>query len=550
MPVGSKGKGRKKPGSKNPFLCAVFHETNMALCLAGGFLTPRYEQNAARDHHLKAGGVVLNHTPVTASILRSARGGIDYGVVVLAEVDSEGLNSWGVSTIVGGPIPLARVHRLLFKTAADRDDFSARNASYGDIPWGVVQLGVFPEGFGDDTGNEYQEDLEPEVKPQPVDVADTLVDKVGGAVAGLLGAMRARDLSDLMIPLGIFNSGASLGTPGGFAQAVASLLDTVESGTNPYRNLATVIGNLLARMNPREGLDAHIFIKSVCEGLSSIDGADSSAIEKFIDRSGDIISARVEIAADGWHDAPGKVSPRALLLFALNPGLEQVFGMAGRRSEVGDKIFLLASVFAGCFAGLTNLPREAKVLPSNSKSFLGLGLLVNDLCLDQVPKLDVKEEWTSSGVGRRSLYCSGYEVTAFDVYPSKFISQVVDLAKEAGWHYRFSNMGELTLESSGREFSVRVSNAPVFPIEESVEISCIYGKKSVSIKEKKKILGSISSDAIFRGVFIRFIEVGKRVAAEFFSHCLASKLSKEAILDAMKHVLSIIDSISPDEKKK
>jgi hypothetical protein len=133
-------KVRKSRKKEKPMLYVAMHEVNLALCLAGGFLALRTEENASRDHHTVVGYVTFSKAPVSQETIKLAMGELKHGVVCLAEVEDKPRDNLG-------PVPISMVKRVIFATDEQASNFFTRMAGYGDIPEGVIEIAAAPNLF-------------------------------------------------------------------------------------------------------------------------------------------------------------------------------------------------------------------------------------------------------------------------------------------------------------------------------------------------------------------------------------------------------------------
>lgn len=450
---------RKKTTSpKQTRLLAAFHETNLALCLASGFVGPRTEPSAAPDHHLAHGGLVCSTFPVAAEDITAARGGLDYGSVALVEIrrepamERQSLDDGGCR--LPSRIPLAYVEKVYFQSDAAKKDFIARAGSYGDVPVDVVDYAtdstLFPESsleFGRDQSRDIGQQVRDPIEP---------IDKVAGGIASLVHvAQHTPSLRVDELLLAAINAGQQ-GVMG-IAAAVASLLDPVDT------KLAMAAARQLEQCHPRQGFDPATFLEQVAAmpGYGSVVG-------RFSRHALDIVSARREVSDDAFSDADGKVGARALLLFMLNPDAEKMDAVQARVPNLGARVHALASFFVGCFLGLAAMPVSWKA--TSRDAFLAVGLIAFKLGSATEPELQSQVEWQPDGSGHTKILHGTRVLAERIVPPPPALRNIAQIATRLKLEPRFTE-GMLSLSKPGlTDVQVKIGQSIAFPREPIVEI--------------------------------------------------------------------------------
>lgn len=518
----------------SPLAYATMHEINLALCLASGFLAPRHEKSAARDHHWKSGGrVIVTGRPVPAGLVTSARGGLDYGNVVLAEIAGAAVEAKADGkhgqVELRAPLPLSCIKRALFRSDADRDEFQARVSGYADVPAGIVEFAVDPEAFpteeptlglfAGDAGaaTEY-------VVPQPYD-------KLAGAVIALLhharspgGSLPLESLRDVLAcPPGP-------GAPADIAGALATALDP---GAGEHGVLvARTVMELLVAHQPGTGFNPAAFLDELHGAVSKLPASTGAPVDRFVEHAKDILAARKDISDDAHADAPGKIVSRALLLFLLNSDPEKLFSLRRRpSSNLGKAVYALALFFSGAFKGLAGLPGPWK--SEDAQAFLGVGELASKLFHGTPVSISIGQAWSAQGACKKILACDGYPLAATETQPVAAIVALLKSAQELSWVTDFDpGKGDLSLGLGGGEVRrvvrAKISLSPSFPREAAIELATVIGKP-LPKKDATRIVGEINASASTDAVFARATQAGKLVAVEVFSFVTSGSLSKESL---------------------
>jgi len=518
---------------------AAFHETNLALCMAGGFLTARWEPSAARDHHSRSGGkILLSRSPVRAFFIKSARGDLDYGVVALAEIKVASASD----DFMPAPLPIAKVRRVLFRTEEDRTVFCARVSGYEDVPIDIVKLEVEPRAFGKES---HQLDIPYDIGKPPDHPGDSLsinVDKVSGALASLLAATRLKEGErgiDLLTK--VLASGTLPANLAEMAKAISTALGHSDE-EQAYLSMVQVIVNMLAKMHPREGFSPMEFIDLLsCKILEDTKHAQKTP-GGLMQRMKDILEARADITSDAFLDVPGKIIPRALLLFLLNPAIERLLTTAERLPTVGCSVLFLSSFFAGCFSGLTSMP--AKLKAPDRDAFLGLGLLAHDICQKEPLDLKIQNDWESNGNGRRLLRCHGFTIMSCPLNSPKALLDCYRYAEHAGLSPMFErDTGILKVfpdfSKRDRFFSVTLASSPTIPSEEAVMLGLVLNSE-FSNKDGTMLIARLAVKSHDTGIFAREAasDKKKKMKVELIAYCPIRLLTSSGL----KQIVTAIEA--------
>lgn len=530
----------------------ALHGTDLSLCIAGGFLSARKDQPASRDQHLQPGSLMMAmQLPVPASHVSEARGAIEYGSVAIIEIEL------GAATVHKSaaaqearlelPLPLAYVRRVFFRTDAERKEFVARSGAYGDIPKDILTLKVEPDAFPPTNQTSLTLPVAGGGTPgEALDAKPYVFDKIGGALAALLSTMRIQPTAAAAAVLNRLATGEStLASPGGIAGVVAALLDP-EPEANQHGNvaLARTAASVLGAMRPDGGFDPVAFLGAIGGGHPGASAAQISSVESFSRHATDIVEMRREVSRDAFSDAPGKIAPRALLLFILNPDPDRLLAIPKRVPNLGPSVFLLASIFAGSFAGLANLPASLKA--PDKGAFLGVGLLAFNALRGQASTLEVKKEWDAGGNGRIDFALMGRTLLTQKSDPPAGLMKAFELFGRLGLAPAFdAETGGLSMATGrgvDRRMATRLAQSPTFPrveaLEIAVEIELPGTKKSVA-----SLVANVLENAGGSGIFARVVPGnGKRAGLSVY--CPARDVTEASLAEAIRVLVAQADAVT------
>lgn len=529
-----------------PLAYAAMHETNLALCLASGFLAPRHEKSAARDHHWRSDGrVIVTGQPVPAGLITSARGGLDYGNVVLAEIANPGVEAkttGGQGQIeLKAPLPLSCIKRALFRSDTEREEFLAKVSGYADVPAGIVEFAVdlaaFPVEeptlgfFAEDSGS-----AAVHVVPQPYD-------KIAGAVIALLHHARSPGSSlSLELLRDVLVCAPGPGAPADIAGSLATALDP---GGGKHGVLAArTVMELLVAHQPGTGFNPSTFLDELHGAVSKLPTSTGAPVDRFVEHAKDILAARKDISDDAHADAPGKIVSRALLLFLLNSDPEKLYSLRRRSSSnLGKAVYALSLFFSGAFKGLAGLPGSWK--SEDAQAFLGVGELASKLFHGAPVSMSISQAWNAQGACKKILACGGYSLVAIETPPVAAIVALQNCAQELSWTIDFDpGNGDLSLDlGSGearRMVRAKISRSPSFPRESVIELATVIGKP-LAKKEATRIVGEINASASADAVFARANQSGKLYAVEVYSFVSPAALNKASLQGAVEAMVACED---------
>lgn len=532
-----KPRAKSKPADFTAQYVAM-HETNAALCLASGFVAPRPEENAVKDHHVAAGRVVLDQHAPTASSLAGAAGDLPYGTVVLFDIDLRLLVPGHAIDLAA--IPLAAVRRLVFADERSRMEFAARTSAYADIPEGLIPLEVNASLF--EPGVETRAPLDALVDTEGLDKivkADvgngmSLLDRCSGAWAASLMTLREPGSFHLLSALagidGRFSDASSLA---GIAWRVASQIDPA-SDAAAYKPLFVQIVLALATSNPADGFSASAFLKKLAMALGEQGDANrASQAQRFLRFAEDIVGLRRELPDASFDDLPGSSIPRGALLFLLNPEPDTLDAVRARTPGLGSRTYFVAAMLVGLRAGLVRLPASMK---SDRDSFLALPQMVLAGFLGEPASLEVSSRWEPDGTRNLELCWEGRAVSRVAAQPDPGISSLINVADDVGLrlqHARHAEELSSSVVRNGFEGVVvlRQGRCPTFPRTPAIEVELAF--ESPLPKRNAGLLAVATNErARDTGVHGRLLEDGRRrtVALSAF---MAGEPTTSSLLEAL-----------------
>jgi hypothetical protein len=524
-------KRRKQTLPTTSMWYAAMHEINVALSLAGGFIGPRTEQSAAQDHHVAGKGLQVFKSDLPKTHLSGAAGGLDYGSIVIVEVELDSaqvqMDQAKELGLVSKPVPLSKLRRLLFANDTQAKEFAAKIGGYADVPQGIAPLVVEAERF-----ELRQSDLIEEL-PIPLDnvaqgtAAAEVFDKTLGGVACLLSVVQrnrsARPEDLIAAAIGIQSNDLI----GSLINNLISELDG-ELPQESSRALGTLAANVLASLKVSDGLSGSQFL-ALLERAALTVGEARSAVDSFVKHASDVLSSKRELVPEAFTDSSGKIVARALLLCLLNPDIDRLNAAKSKMSGVGDNVFLMASVFLGMFAGLTNLPINMKA-PSTS-AFIAL-TEVGGRILDNQKLTPVSSTvWTVAGSGRHQISVGAYALVEYELKPSLAAQQFYQIAEKAGLSPQFeSDNGVLTFRvPNAKEIVLRFreSKSISFPVR---ALSEIFARRAGKMTKRDAALfaAEFNSKIDESHVIASVIENGKS-----FGHELRAQIENNCGIDAL-----------------
>ncbi len=436
-------------------LLVPMHEVNALLCIAGGCLMPRFEDTAAVDQHAEDGLHLLAWPrSIPRHAWEAARGQLDYGVVVGFEVSAPAGSSetdTGAPIRLRAPIPLSRVHRLVTPSTDASDSFLARAGTYADVPIEAVVVesdaGVFIDAS---EGGSLRLPLSgPEAKlgVPSADVAKwRQLDKLGGALAGVLLALRAGhwSLEEAARILSVVAAHLAPGPdPVGLGRALVAAMGGADDVLGPA--VFAEVANRFRFMSHREGFDPDDLLEEVCATASKgLGPEDASALATFRE-SGKAILGFTGAEADDWLSDEGRIGLRAVLAMLQASDVAKLTLLVANRPGVGKKVSLLAYLLAGLLRGATALPGSFKEHSTGIHS--AMGSLMALATSGTVPSFRQVEGSDHAGAPVNVLMVGDVEVLQSPVPDAGAIDLLSKLAVSEGWR-RTKGIGRLEFEAT------------------------------------------------------------------------------------------------------
>jgi hypothetical protein len=512
---------------------ALFHETNLLLCMASGYFGARGEPGAIADHHNAGGNQLQLHTgPITPDDVAAAMGSARYGGVVLVEVSTDALPNNPSHVTPSGlrlerRVPLCFARRACFPSEQSRSDFLAKLGGYGDIRGDVLRLeddaDLFPKSVPQLALNENTSTP----APRPP-VAANPMDKIAGAVAGLLAALRASPtLQAASVGRAILGSEHPARSAAELVSLAANTWDVSLERTG-QELLIFHAAKLLAEEPPGSGISPRDFLRRFVDDFAK-DSASREVASKFAKRADDIIAARSEIASDGLADASGKIGARALLLFLLNPDIDRLADAPKRIEGLGPKVHAVASALCGAYLGFASM--SAKVKAPDQSSYLGTSLLAFRLLEALPPELEIATTWNDNGTGSASLQIASFALVRQPVSLPETLLKAYGLCKQMPLKPKLdpaSGIISLSPGSLGLEHaSLRMSLTYSFPRNPAVELFA-------QLPVWNNAVANEISAAFSNTLVLAKPGPNKKAPVEVSVQCTASALSTASLLEAIE----------------
>lgn len=515
-PAGKRGRPSRssKPSAHRPPQAYVaMHEVNAAICIAGGILSPRLEESAARDHHVAAGGLQVDLGAPSASSLAGAAGDLPYGNVVVFELQPPaGGPPWPAS------LPLLRVTRLAFESQEALQLFQARMSGYGDVPEDVLPMEVDAALFstrGDPVQASIQATAPGTDAGQVTGLVDTFraIDRCAGGLLGALSTVReGADATRMLVAFGAMVLGSADVLPvGQFASTVAIAVDPSHDAATFAPVLhATVL--ILSSGAMDDGFSARSLVREA-EPLSyqrlEEGSPQQQAIHKFWAFTRDVLELRRDIPEGAWSDEGGSAMARGALLFMLNPEPEQLHAVRGRTPNLGAAVYLIAGLLVGIRSGLTRMGRDVKAARG---PFLAGAALAHDWVRGLDARL-VLRHWIDpeSGSNTSSLEYEGVTIAEAKEPATPLYLAFAAALRKAGIAARFlPDCSELSakLDTSRLDafFGIAGAILPAFPRQEALEAFAVIPMK-LTRAALSGLASELASGTPEHGVFVRACEL-------------------------------------------
>ncbi len=516
---------RVRAGTKSkraPSIYAALHTTQLSRCLAHGLLFAR-------------GGSSLEPcaAPVPVEVLGRARQGLDYGSVVLVELDPAraglDLAAGDAATLIAkhGEVPLAWVARVVFGSAAERDEFLARAGTYEDVPVSVLEYEVDSSLFG---SGGLLDALDPprdaELEGAAVVQHGVAIGRLSGTIAAVLACARwdattAGQLDDLC---GAFNAASIDASPLSLIRELARAVDD-DTASEHGVAIVGVAASMLSTAGTNSGLDVDRFLSELCRE-AVLQGADAELVTVFEKRAASVLSGATELRDDAFSDAHGKVALRALLLFMLNPEIEALRKIRARMGNIGPGVCILACALAGCHGGIARCDVSTKA--PDRAVFLGTTLLAWRIHVGQRPALENVAGWTRTGTFESSVGVGGFRMAAATLPAPARLHTLKTALAGMGIESTFdTGNGALSWSDAaadGQQFFAHASRTPSLPSTDSIDI-CTHVDQDALAKGVARAWTDACLTTRESGVFARQFARGKTKGLELRVACVATGLS-------------------------
>jgi hypothetical protein len=536
-----------------PLGYVAMHEINAAMCMAGGMLGPRFEEGAARDHHVHAGGLVIEAAGPSKAALSGAVGGLGYGAVVVFEVSMPPQGAGMVPAL-----PLLDARRLVFRTREAADLFCARVSGFGDIPEKAVPIAVAPEYFSaiaeltqpgllPASGDQNPEGQSTFAATGTTAAANLMrvMDRCAGALLAALGTTREggravdilRGISGLRLPAPDEHAASRLATElaviadGGpdakvYSTIFASVAATLCSGVMDAGFSASELQKL-AQPESSKGLE--------------VGSQDLKAIESVWSFTKDVLSLRRDVPEGAWSDNGGSKLARGTVFFLLNPEPEQLLAAHARNPNLGPRVYFIAGLLVGLRAGLTRMGKETK---EDTGSFLAGAAFAHSWLTKGAALLECVRSWDSNdGTAIDALVYGGRALASARTPGNPRLAGLTAIIRTAGIDARFSQeSGALSGRFVDGEplvtFALTEATLPVFPRIHLHELSATVDGRS-SKRDIDKCVEVTNSGTAEHGVSASLVD-GPGYPSLRLSVYLAKDISQ---VDQQNAVVALVTSV-------
>lgn len=543
-------RARERPSAAKvaPRGYVAMHEVNAAMCLAGGILGPRFEESAARDHHVAGGGLQIETTAPSARAFAEAKGDLTYGTVVVFEVPPPGPGQPSLTSL-----PLWRATRLAFESMDALNLFRARMSGFGDVPEDVVPMGVDIRLFAA-RGDAVQaslhlhrptQEVADAVQAEPMLSASTAntgraVDRCAGGLLAAASTLQGRPAAPVRLIERV--GGLSLGKPGElpveqFANAIALAADPWPEAAT-YAPVLSAVVAVLSSGAMDDGFSATT-LQREAEAAASQHVADGSqqqqAIQKFWTFTKDVLALRRDVPDGTWSDEGGSAIARGTLLFMLNPEPEQLKAVRDRTPRLGAAVHFIAGMLVGLRSGLARMGRDVK---SARGPFLAGAAFVHDWFHGKDSSLAVQRSWDAVSGSRGCALAYEGVVIAQAVDPADPARVALAVALRAvGIDARFlPDTGDLSgrVGAGGLEatFGAIDAKLPAFPRQDAVEAWTLVPAQ-LSLRAAAAVASEVNAGTREHCVTARVVDGARGRAAVRLSVLATKPTSNESLREAM-----------------
>jgi hypothetical protein len=529
----------------------AMHEINVAMCMAGGMIGPRFEEGAARDHHISAGGLVIEAVSPSKEALSGAIGGLGYGEVVILEVL---MPPQGACILPS--LPLIEARRLIFRTRDAEEQFLARFSGFGDIPLTSVPLAVAPELFSGAVEQDQSSLLIALSRQHPavtlkVDASDTTtatnlmrtIDRSAGSLLTALGTLReGEQAGEILKGIG------SLSFPIPDAQAASSFatkLAVIADG-GPDANLYAPIFGSVAAVLCSGAMDAGFSAPELQklaqpESTAGLEAEPNNlkVIELMWSFTKDVLSLRRDVPEGAWSDIGGSPLARGTLFFLLNPEPEQLQAALIRNPSLGPRVHFIAGLLVGLRAGLTRMGKEIK---EDTGIFLTAASFVHTWLTKGEASLELVRYWDpNNGAPAENLLFDGRVLASARKPSDPCLVELATIIRTVGIDARFSEeSGELFGRFEGEKnlitFALSDAMIPIFPRIHLNELTVTVELKSTK-RDIEKCMDAVNIGRSEHGVTASLKEGPNRPYLRL-SVLLAKDISKADLTDAVAAIVT------------
>jgi hypothetical protein len=500
----------KKRNSKNKtefdLRYLVMHTNNLAICMAAGFICPRFENGAVRDHNYRSDVLLLSSLPIPDHYFLEAFGDLNYGSVCVLELRI-------TNNLVGARIlPFSYVDAVIFSSESEKDEFSAKLSGYSDIPDYKIPLKVDEKIFPV-AGNALRISFTPDNNPSFDQSFYYYVDKLSGLVFALIFALnKLKDPKKIEKFSSLSELNSPISTPIDFIKLIIQPLELISISEDSFFLLERLCNHLISN-KAKNGFDPKLFL----DELKRVDYDQLSENQKkiadgFCKHSLDILELRRDLTS--LEDESGKVIPRAILLFMLSPDSNKLEGLFSTYPKLGNNVYLVASMLVGCFAGASTLPSDIKSFSNGSA--LILSDFVFDLVMGKVGKFQFESSFNEDGICKTRLVYKDKKVIDIKSNPDVISIKIFNALEAQGQKVTFSKDGTLLVMVSNDLCSVKIKFELTYsfwcPSTLSVKASTTLPLRNIN----KSILELLASEAnpSEKGILLTIQTLGKSYAID------------------------------------
>ncbi|QZA56405.1 MULTISPECIES: hypothetical protein [unclassified Pseudomonas] len=394
----------------------------------------------------KSHEVFVAECRVSRQALTNAREGLSWGEVVLIEVEVQGHAHEGGRANLLQPILLSDCLACWLRSRDAVVELEARLEAFDDTVANALELKVDPalfpgnDGAGDSDAEKALSLFSEEVKAvdgeelavrvegegQYVEISS--LDKLSGAVSLLswqiirIGCSLELLRQLLDVPVGPENGVVR------FASQIYSVLRPQEVSSEDFR-IFVAAASMLGELDPRKGFDVDDFISEV-SGRLVVELDSSPEIKIFAETIRKVLDNRIELTSSKIDDS-GRIAQRALMIFLLTSGPEQMMRWISARPDVGQSVSILAFMLSGLYYGLGGIPASAKAI--SRQAFLGATVVGRSIAVGGVVPVHVHRKWGPLAEEYEQLVVSDFAVADIVKPASRSLTEVLGRLREKGY---------------------------------------------------------------------------------------------------------------------